>query len=152
MFAHLTTSLRHSFEARASEWALGGVLFLWGVVLHQNPDLFTTNASLAGLGQMAHQSSWELACLVIGAARLAILALNGTVRRSPHLRAIAAFLSCFFWMQISLGILMSGTGSTGLAVYPVLLLLDSYNVFRASREAGSLDRHYSRAAYHGPDA
>lgn len=148
---HLATSLRHSFEARASEWALSAVLFLWGVVLHQNPTHFETNPAFSGAAMMASQLTWELGCLVVGGGRLLILGMNGTVRRSPHLRALMAFVSCFFWMQVSLGILMSGVGSTGLAVYPILLLLDSYNVIRASREAGTLDHVYKRAARHGTD-
>jgi hypothetical protein len=124
------------------------MLFLWGVVLHQAPDLFDTNAAFAGLKQMARQSTWELGCLVVGGGRLVILGLNGTVRRSPHLRAIAAFITTFFWVQIAIGIMMSGVGSTGLAVYPILALLDTYNVIRASREAGALDAYHKRAAGH----
>jgi hypothetical protein len=60
-------------------------------------------------------------------------------------------MSGFFWMQISLGLVASGNATTGLAVYPVLLALDSYNVFRAMREAGIIDAEYKRAARNGTD-
>lgn len=152
MFGHLRKSLVHTFEARASEWALGWMLLLWGVVLDQHPGLFASNVAMTGLETMFRQESWSLACLIIGGGRLLILGLNGTVRRSPHFRALAAFLSCFFWTQISIGLLISGSGTTGLAVYPVLLALDAYNVIRAMREAGAIDKHFKRlAANHGTD-
>lgn len=151
IWAHFSRSLRETFPTRASEWALGLMLFLWSVILSINPDLFETSNSLAPLGQILSQSTWAVLCLIAGGGRLIMLAVNGAWRRSPHLRAIGAFVSCFFWFQISLGMLQAGTVGTGLAVYPVLFFLDVYNVFRASRDAGSSDRIFSRAPRHDAD-
>lgn len=148
---HLGTSLRHTFEARASEWALGWMLFLWGVILNSSPDALANSRGLKSLLSIGFQDSWALAAILIGGGRLLVLGFNGTIRRSPHLRAAAAFMSGFFWMQISLGLVASGNATTGLAVYPVLLALDSYNVFRAMREAGIIDAEYKRAARNGTD-
>lgn len=144
--AHLRRSLSETFQARASEWALAIVIFNWALVLFLNEDLFATGASYTAMDDLLSQPAWAWLCLAIGGGRIAVLAINGAWRRSPHLRALTAFLSCFFWMQATLGFLESGTGSTGLAVYPVLLLLDSYNVIRAMGEAGLADDHYKRAA------
>lgn len=147
---HLIRSLRDTFPGRASEWALGFMIFNWSVVLTLNPDLFAQGRSYRELARWADQDTWAAACLVIGGVRLLVLAVNGAWRRSPHARAAAAFVSCFFWFQITLGLLGAGTGGTGLAVYPVLFLLDVFNAIRAIGEAGRSDRIYGRAR-HGTD-
>lgn len=152
IWAHITKSLRETFPTRASEWALGVMLFLWAVVLSANPDLFAKNPSFRPLAQIVDQQRWALLCLVVGGGRLLMLAVNGMWRRSPHLRALTAFISCFFWFQISLGFLQAGTFGTGLAVYPVLFALDVYNALRAAGDAGSSDRIHSRSPDHGPHA
>ncbi|MBL8578073.1 MAG: hypothetical protein JNK47_12665 [Mesorhizobium sp.] len=127
------------------------MLFLWAIVLQVNPDLFKNAPSFGPLAQMVQQSTWAMLCLVVGGGRLVMLAINGAWRRSPHLRALAAFISCFFWFQISLGFLQAGTFGTGLAIYPVLFALDVYNAFRAAGDAGSSDRIHSRSPRNGTD-
>lgn len=151
IIAHFSQSLRETFPTRASEWALGLMLFLWSVVLIFNADLFASTPSYRVLAQVMPQTTWALLCLIAGGGRLVMLVINGHWRRSPHLRAGAAFISCFFWFQISIGILQAGTFGTGLAIYPVLFALDVYNVFRASGDAGSSDRK-SAGARNGTDA
>lgn len=144
IIAHLSRSLRETFPARASEWALGTILFNWSLVLLFNEALFSAGRSYAVLGQLMGQETWAGLCLVCGGGRLLILAINGAWRRSPHLRALFAFLSCFFWFQITLGMAQAGTQGTGLAVYPVLFLLDAFNTLRAMGEAGLSDRIHGR--------
>lgn len=151
ILGHFSQSLRDTFPTRASEWALGLMLFLWSVVLTFNVDLFASTPSFSVLSQLMPQGTWALLCMIAGGGRLIMLLINGAWRRSPHLRAIAAFVSCFFWFQISIGILQAGTFGTGLAIYPILFLLDVYNVFRASRDAGSSDRIHT-GARHGTHA
>lgn len=151
MLDHFSRSLRDTFPTRASEWALGLMLFLWAVVLISNPDVFTNGPSYRGLEMVATQDTWALLCLVIGGGRLLVLAINGAWRRSPHMRSGAAFLSCFFWYQITIGMMQSGTWATGLAVYPVLLGLDAFNAIRTLGEAGASDNIHKRAANDGAD-
>ncbi|MDI1266808.1 MAG: hypothetical protein PS018_26445 [bacterium] len=151
IFAHITTSFRETFHARASEWALAAVLFNWGLVLSLNMTLFE-GASYAELAALAPQVAWAWLCLLFGAFRLAVLAINGAWRRSPHIRSACAFVACFVWFQISMGLLQSGTWSTGLAVYPVLFFLDIFNVIRAIGEAGRSDAQHQRMAGNGSDS
>lgn len=144
--------LRQTFPARASEWALSLMLFLWSVILVANVDLFAAGRSYAALSQLMSQESWAMWCLAIGGGRLIILAVNGAWRRSPHLRALGAFLSGLFWFLISIGLLQAGAYNTGLAIYPVLFLLDAFNAIRAMGEAGRSDKiHGSRMARDGTD-
>ena len=150
ILTHIGQSLRETFPTRASEWALATILFLWAVVLMANPDLFAESRSLAPLAQLVRQQTWAVFCLAAGGGRLLMLAINGAWKRSPHLRALGAFVSCSLWFQISIGLFQAGTFGTGLAVYPVLFFLDVYNVIRASRDAGNSDRIHT-GARHGTD-
>lgn len=140
IFSHIFSSLRETFPARASEWALATMLFGWAVVLSSNPDLFSETRSFAGLAQFADQKVWAWMCLFAGGGRLMFLAINGAWRRTPHLRALTALITCFFWFQITAGLLWAESSSTGLAIYPVLFFLDAFNVIRAMGDAGSADR------------
>ena len=60
-------------------------------------------------------------------------------------------MSCFFWFQITLGFAQADIWGTGMAVYPVLLALDGYNVIRAITDAAIVDKHFKRAAHDGAD-
>lgn len=151
ILTHIGASLRETFPARASEWALGLMLFLWSVILVTNTDLFATSRSYTALLGIMPQRGWAVLCLIGGGGRLIVLAINGAWRRSPHLRAGMAFVGGLFWFSISLGLWQAGTFGTGLAVYPVLFLLDSFNAVRGMGEAGLIDRAHRRTAKHGTD-
>ena len=63
-----------------------------------------------------------------------VLLINGAWWRSPHLRALMAFLSCFVWWQMSSDLVPNF--ALGFALLPPILALDAYNAIRAGREAG----------------
>lgn len=123
-----------SLRLRLSEWGLAAILFGWGWLLLLPYPTFG-NPSFAEAARLAPEWAWGAACLTLGSARLAVLVVNGAWTRSPHARAVAAFLSCFIWVQIILAFWRAGTVSTALAVYPALLTMDIISVFRASADA-----------------
>lgn len=128
--------------ARASEWALATILFNWGLVLSDSSELFVNSRSFAELARWADESTWAALCLLVGGLRLIALFVNGTFlgfRYSPHVRTLMSFLTCFFWLSITFGVLQADHVSTGLAVYPVLLALDIYNAYRAAKDARLVD-------------
>lgn len=129
---------QQTFPLRISEWLMSGILLSWGITLLYNPVIFDAPQNYA-LARLATQPVWGWLCLVMGAVRWVALTINGAWRASPHIRMVCAFLSCFFWLQISLGIAGSAIVSTGIAVYPWFLLLDSYNTFRAATDARAAD-------------
>lgn len=154
IFAHITRSLRDTFPARASEWALATMLFLWSMVLHASPGLFHSgSATYTALANIMPQETWAALCLTVGGGRLIVLAVNGAWRKSPHARGVSAFISALFWFEITIGILQGGEHGTGLAIYPVLFFLDCFNVIRAFGEAGRSDaNHKQRMASNGTDS
>ena len=151
IFHHATSSLRATFPIRASEWALSAMLFNWGLLLLMNDGLFALSPSYYVFAALMPEALWGYACLAVGMMRLSVLFVNGMWRRSPHLRALGAFVSCFFWFQITAGFVFAWTGSTGLAVYPVLFLLDLHNVMRAASDAAIVDSKHARC-HDGTDA
>jgi hypothetical protein len=138
--------IHEHFPARASEWALSVMLFNLGVILWLPRQTLQESPSLSGLARIAPEDVWAVALLAIGVTRLLALGINGTFvqttygRWSPHVRAGLAFISCFFWMQITVGLTLSPTFTTGLGIYPVLLALDMYNTARAAGDAALVDR------------
>ncbi|MDS1135167.1 hypothetical protein [Nitratireductor indicus] len=144
ILAHIKRSFRETFPVRASEWALAAMIFNWGIILVFNDDLFASHPSYRVLKDTMAQDCWTVLCLGVGGFRLLVLLINGAWRRSPHLRAAGAFLSILFWFQISMGFALVGTWGTALAVYPVLLLLDSYNAIRAVTDAAVSDEKFKR--------
>lgn len=132
----LLVKFNHKFEVRATEWLCGTVLFFWGVVLLSVPSAFADGANYYWtLERLFNQRTWGWACLIMGSVRLVALYINGARRETPFARTATAFLSCFFWYQIALGLALSGIVNTGLAVYPVLLIFEVYNVLRSSIDA-----------------
>lgn len=127
-----------TFRLRLSEWLLAAIMTTWGVVLLLPEATFQTNPVYTGLARFAPENAWGLVALALGTLRLFALFVNGNWRRSPHLRSTLAFLSCFVWFQIVIGLLQV-RASTGLAVYPWFFILDVYCVYRASSDARESD-------------
>ena len=139
IFAYLGKSFRETFPGRASEWALGAMLFNWGAILVLKPDIFSMQPYYTPMAELMRQSAWGLLCIGVGGSRLMVLFVNGFWRRSPHLRSLMAFLASLVWFEVTVGLLQSGLINTGLAVYPVLFGLDVFNAIRAMGDAGRSD-------------
>lgn len=139
IIAHFRRSIRQHLLGRASEWALAVMIFNWGIILNFVGPIFD-RPIFADLAANISQESWSIVCMVLGGGRIIVLIINGAWRGSPHLRGGLAFLSMFFWFEISLGLFKTGIPTTGLAIYPVLFFLDLANVLRAADEAAIVDR------------
>lgn len=127
--------IKTHFGARASEWILACVLCSIGIMLLRPIDLFGDNIAYFGLARIASQSTWGWLCLACGLLRLFALIINGSwVPSTYHLRAITALLSCFFWFQLSLALMISDRPSLSLATFPWLLVLDIMCCHRAAMD------------------
>jgi hypothetical protein len=131
----MIVKLTKTFPVRVTEWLLAGIMFSWSIACWNMSPSDWGQPVFAGLARFGAQNTWAFFAFWIGAMRLASLTINGAWRPSPHLRAAGAFLACFMWLQISLGLFTSSVLSMGVAVYPWLLVADIYNVFRASHDA-----------------
>jgi hypothetical protein len=120
---------------RWPEWILASMLTSWGGILLRPENTFGSSPSYEGLARIASEQTWGWFCLGAGVIRLIALTVNGSwVPTTYHLRSLTAFLSCFFWLQITIGFMASGNASTGLAVYPWLLIADIACVYLSARD------------------
>lgn len=126
-------SLRRTFEARASEWALAWMTVSLGIVSLINPQLFET-PGFNKIVRIAEPMVWMIGFMTVGILRLSVLFINGMWWRTPHFRCAFAFLTCFLWFNVSIGLAVNQ--SFGLAIVPWLFLLDAYNSIRSGKEAG----------------
>lgn len=134
ILVHSVKSLKTTFDARAAEWALAVAMLNLGLAFTYNTTLFTSSSAWDALAAFASQETWALACTTLGGTRLLILMINGAWWRTPHLRALMAFLSCFIWWQLAHDLVPNF--SLGFAIIPPVLVLDAYNAIRAASEAG----------------
>ncbi len=142
---HIRDNFADAFFPRLSEWWAAGVLMALGYVLIANPDLMLS--SKAGAYQLllmiCSQEAWADVMRVFALMRLVILLINGAWRRSPHLRAVGAFCSCFFWVQITLSVWHTAGFLFILAAG--VFVLDFANFIRAMRDARTVDYIYANA-------
>jgi len=96
--------------------------------------MFERSRAFAG---MEHQPIWGAAALALGMLGWVALAINGFWRATPFIRALCAFLRGFLWLTIIIGLALSGEPTTGLAVYPWILALDIWNIYRSASDARS---------------
>ena len=152
----MVVKLSKSFPIRVTEWLLAGIMLSWSIACWNLRPADWHSPLYAGLTRIADNDTWAFFAFWIGVIRLAALTINGAWRPSPHLRAAGAFLACFMWLQIALGIFTSAVSSVSIAIYPWLLLADIYNVFRASHDARLSDDRakaaQSRGVVKGADA
>ena len=152
----MIVKLTKTFPIRVTEWLLAGIMLSWSIACWNLAPMDWANPVYRGLARFATQNTWAFYAFWIGVIRLAALTINGAWRPSPHLRAAGAFLACFMWLQISLGMMTADIRAIGVAIYPWLLLADIYNVFRASHDARQSDDRaravHARGVSEGADA
>lgn len=127
--------VKKHFSARASEWMLAGILTSIGLMFLRPETMFDKSFVYVGLARIANEQTWGWFCFIFGAIRLAALVINGAwVPSSYHLRAFTAFVACFFWFQLTLGLIMIMQPSILLAIVPWLFMLDMLNCHRAATD------------------
>jgi hypothetical protein len=130
------------FGLRKQDWFLASMLATFGVVLLVDDGRLNTVAAWDHLWKIASPRVWGWMSLIIGTIRLCALLVNGTFqsfRWSPHIRLIAAALTCFMWFNLVLGIMLAGVMTTAAAIYPHLLVFELYNVYAAAQETGLVE-------------
>jgi hypothetical protein len=145
VFAEMRDHFAAAFFPRRSEWAGAALLILSGLILFWNPTLMASSRSNAFdlMEAIFRQETWAKLLFSFGLIRFTVLLINGAWRRSPHLRAITALLSCFIWMQVALS--LSASFGLAFAAYAVFLGLEFSNIIVASRDARTVDDKFAGA-------
>lgn len=131
--ATMISHFPEKFAARIAEWTLAIIMTGFGFCI-----LFM---DLSALGQyygvlFQQWPPYLLASMLmfIGLARFSVLMINGLWGLSPMVRMFISMITGALWMQVSLGVLFSHYVSPGCVVYPVFVLLEMYNVYRAATD------------------
>lgn len=141
--AMMIVRLQSHFGLRVCDWLLACLTGSVGFALLNLPPDVWNQPSLVGLRQFASQGAWGGTLIVLGSARLIALVINGAMRRTPHVRGLGAFLTCFVWTELSLGLLAFGGWTIAIGIFPWLLIADLYNVYRAAQDARASDNRAS---------
>jgi hypothetical protein len=130
--------LAYHFPMRISEWLASSFLVAWGLAILSHHDSYARWTTLY-LENLADIETWGIYALALGVFRMVSLFINGAMQRSPHARAIGAFASCFLWLQLSFGAFLGNWPTASTTIFPLMLMADFYNVFRAARDARGSD-------------
>ena len=118
LILHVRDNFSRVFVSRMIEWEHAIGLFLFGLVLVMQPGLLWKAPGYAAFKTIHDSPSfWAISAMLVGATRFVILFYNGTISRSPHLRAGAAMLSAAFWLYAGLGSVIAGTLSPVTFMY-----------------------------------
>lgn len=132
----MTVSLVRHFNMRLGEWLSSLILVSLAILLLSAKTLFSnTPAYFAVMSQIFTQIEWGFTFGLIGWVRVVALYVNGRKPITPYIRMALSFFSCFVWFEVTLGLFASGVPGFGWAIFPWLLALDMYNVFRSSADA-----------------
>lgn len=127
---------KETFPFRVMEWTMAVLMIGWGLVLFH--PAYDANAAPWGqtlFSGMFTRTSFGVACLTVGTLRFAALFVNGMWWRTPFIRLVMAFAANFLWLNIVFGLFAYDTVTTGWAVYPLFVVVELYNAFRAAHDS-----------------
>jgi len=133
------SAARAHFKLRFAEWAVGLGLLAWGVSLACAPGLFESSYLFNGMLKLGSQTQWMWIAIIVATLRLTFLIINGTWRRSAHLRAIGSGLSALIWTAMWGSYLSLGAVIPALATLGILIALDIYSLWYATEDAAYSD-------------
>jgi hypothetical protein len=136
---YMVNLIKQHFKDRHAEWIVGIALIFWGTIVLGNPDLFTQVGLYHKMVNLASQKVWGYCAVAIGTLRITFLIINGTWKRSAHLRALGSGLSACLWAAIWSSYFTLDNIVPNLATIGALLALDIYSVWSASAEAKHSD-------------
>lgn len=134
-------------HGRAMEWLTSCALLVFALTLAVPGDTLAASPSFSGfLAAGLDEAALAMPLSWISAMGMAGLYINGSWRRSPILRMLAAIvravvfgaLSIMFAMPYALG--QQSALSTGVGVYAVLCVFDILAAYRSGADVG----HYKR--------
>jgi hypothetical protein len=89
-----------------------------------------------GWGNLFDPYTLGISMILIGIIRLIILVINGSYRRSPHLRVLFSLLSGMTWFFLWISLLQaSDVPPTVPVVYKWLSIIDFFAMLRSANDA-----------------
>jgi hypothetical protein len=146
----MIVSFARHFNIRLGEWLASLILVSMAILFFAETKLFAQSPMyFAVMGSVATQVQWGFLFGTFGWSRIAALWINGRKPITPYIRMGLSFLSCFVWFQVALSLFASGVPGLGWAIFPWLLALEMYNVFRSSADAREVFDHNRASQAYG---
>ncbi len=130
---------KDTFRERMPEWITSTALFIWGlIVLTQDSTLFSREF-FSVLATIASQAVWGWTTMLIGAARVVALFINGAWRPTGHIRALGALFGTIVWAGLIMGYLVLDWNPPALATQAAMLAFDISALWFAAGDAKIAD-------------
>lgn len=134
---------------RLSEWHMAGVMLSCGLTLMSSADMFGTLASYEVVSRIASQGVWAAFMVLLGAARLTALVVNGHFPRATgHARYLLASLSACTWALLLAGFMAFNSPLMIVSFLSGAVVVDLISAFRAAQAARQADD--TREEHNGP--
>lgn len=96
----MTSPSSSAYPDRSLEWALTGLMLVWGLwLLAPWWDTFA-NPQYRALALIMPEQLWGLWSTMIAVTRAAALYINGSHRRTPAVRLVGAALGVIWWLVL----------------------------------------------------
>ena len=128
--------VKERFGPRMPEWFLAGHMLLFGYVLLLPTHTFD-QPSFTFFARWISEDVLGWLMLAVGCLRIIGLVINGARRQvTPQIRQVSAAIGCLIWAGISYGFASSDVVSTWFAIYPLFVVGELVNIYRAAHGQG----------------
>lgn len=132
---HTAAGIGRRFPYRVAEWQLAGAMFISGFILLRSGTTFDL-PPYAAIRDIATETTWGWAFLLIGTLRCVVLIINGSrPRGSAHCRAALSIICAGFWVFLIAGHLALDTPTLMTGMLGGAIVTEFVNVFRAAGDA-----------------
>jgi hypothetical protein len=130
--------VQHRFHKRMCEWYMACVMFSAGLIILLGTTFDLPQYEM--VRKIASQHTWGSFMVILGAARIGVLAVNGALRRgSPHLRSGLSLISAVLWSFLLAGLLAFDVPLIIGAFLAWAIVFDAANSYRAAQDARKED-------------
>jgi hypothetical protein len=136
---NLFLELRTYFKPRKTEWLSGAAILIWGLIALQQQFLFETFPMYISMAYIADPVIWTYGAIFIGFIKLLFLVINGSWKRSVHLRTIGSCMSISFWFAILLAYLNVPYITPIIVLILVIIIADIIALLDSAAEAKHSD-------------
>lgn len=127
----------HRFRTRMTEWMLAAITALWGIIVLLPGNAFDQPDFAGFRNVFGNEVLLGSGMLILGIFRIFGLIVNGARKNvTPHIRMVSAGFGCAIFFGISYCYMLSGVLSTWIAIYPVFIIGEMTNLYRAAHDVG----------------
>lgn len=129
--------IQHRFRTRVTEWMLAAITALWGVIMLLPGEIFALPGYSGFASIFGNEDILGVGMTTLGLLRIAGLIVNGARRNvTPHIRMFSAGCGCLIFSGMCYCYGLSGILAPWLAIYPVFVIGEMTNVYRAAHDVG----------------